>query len=96
MVINEEIKNFVRNTFFFDKIHTVGYRCNDNEDWVYKEEIDYKLSDEWDGDEMIKLLEDNDIIYKFDDDYYHIDNEYLNLFYTDKELEENKALWNEK
>ncbi len=91
MYINENIKNFVRETFFFDGIQRIGY--NIDGEWIYKDVMDYKLSDEWMGDENIKWLEDNDIIYRFDDDYYHIENEYLKEFFTEKEMAEAAALW---
>ena len=94
MYINEDIKNFVRETFFFDSIQRIGY--NIDGEYIYKDVMDYKLSDEWMGDENIKWLEDNDIIYRFDDDYYHIENEYLKEFFTEKEMAEEAALWNAK
>ena len=93
LTIDENIKNFVREMFFFDGMQNVGFRKNDEEEWHYKDVMDYKLSDEWMGDENIEWLKDHDIIYRDDDDYYHIEDEYLGLFFTEQEMAEEKALW---
>lgn len=92
MFISEEIRNFVRNTFFFGGMEEVatGY---ENGNYTTKRVADYKLSDEWAGDAMIDWLEENGVIFRFDDDYYHIEEVFLNQFFSDKEVEEDKANW---
>ena len=89
MFISEEIKNFVRNTFFFGGFVQI---YDDNDNLVSIE--DYKLSDEWYGDAMIDWLEDNGVIFRFDDDYYHIEDDFLSEFFSDKERAEEIAVWN--
>ena len=82
--VTKEMKDFVNENFYYDGIITVGYNINENGKWEYRNEEQWVVGDDI-SDDMIDILEENKVIYRFDDDKYHIENDYIEVFFGNDE-----------